>query len=172
MGVQSRVSWLFFKGPRSATPSRAGPRKPHNSSVSLCCLLLYHIVPQALKLSTLWQPRYSSRTSSSSLCDGHGRCFCVCVCAMFPVFLGNRSEHTISRPLQSIGCCVAGRYKSTFVRNCKRNRAATAHTTTAAAVQRHYNSSGTKTPALEGLVFATATVLSFLCMQCSVDNAT
>ena len=77
-----------------------------------------------------------------------------------------------SRPLQSIGCCVAGRYKSTFVRNCKRNRAATAHTTTAAAVQRHYNSSGTKTPALEGLVFATATVLSFLCMQCSVDNAT
>ena len=46
----------------------------------LALLLLYHTVPPAFKLSTFRQPRYSnSRASSSSFCDGHGRCFCVCV---------------------------------------------------------------------------------------------
>ena len=52
-----------------------------------------HTVPQALKLSPLWQPqRNSSGTSSSSFCDGHGRCICVRACAYY-VSYGN--EHII-----------------------------------------------------------------------------
>ena len=46
---------------------------------------LYHTIPQVLELSTLWKPRYNCRrTSRSSFCDGHGRCICVRVRAMFP----------------------------------------------------------------------------------------
>ena len=53
----------------------------------LCLLLaaaaipcrLYHIVSQALELSTLWQPRYK-RSRTASLC-GPRRCVCVmCLC--------------------------------------------------------------------------------------------
>ena len=66
-----------------------------------------------LKFDTLWQPRYnSSRASSFSFCDGHGRYICVCVCAMLPVVVGNtpsRKEHIISREVQLIGCCEGSR---------------------------------------------------------------
>lgn len=57
-------------------------------------LLLYRTVFPALKLSPLRHPRYnSSRTLSSSRCDGHGQCFMrVRVCAVIPVVLGNRRE--------------------------------------------------------------------------------
>ena len=77
-----RIIWAFkvartgsFEGARSATPSLSGPWKPRNLIFSQMLLSHRSSSPQALYL---WQPRYSSRTSSSSLCDGHGRCFCVC----------------------------------------------------------------------------------------------
>ena len=64
----------------------------HAAAVVSC---LHHTVPQALKLSTLWQPRYKcSRTSSSSFCDGHGRCICVCACACHVSY---RNEHSQER---------------------------------------------------------------------------
>ena len=54
------------------------PTTPRNPTISESCCCFTPSFP-ALKLSTLWQRRdNSSRTSSSSLCDGHGRCFCVC----------------------------------------------------------------------------------------------
>ena len=61
---------------------------------------LYHTVSQAPKLSTLWQSRYdSSRTSSSSLCDGHGLCSSVCVCVFpvhFPIYYLRSSFFSLS----------------------------------------------------------------------------
>ena len=64
---------------------------------------LYHTVPQALKLSTLWQPRHnSSRASSSPFRDGHGRCTGLCVRVL--AIYGN--EHIFSGEEQ--GCCEVG----------------------------------------------------------------
>ena len=71
--------------------------EPHNSAFSFVCFArlaaaavsyLYHTVPQALKLSTLWQRRRynSSRSSCSSFCDGHGRRICVRVCVPCSLF--------------------------------------------------------------------------------------
>ena len=63
--------------PRDCVPQRRATQDQGNPTISafialLLLLLVHHTVPQALKLSTLWQPRYSSsRTSNySSLCDG------------------------------------------------------------------------------------------------------
>ena len=70
---------------------------------------LYDTVPKALKISTLWQPRYnSSHTSCSSFWDGHGRCTRVCECACRVSY---RNEHKISREVQ--GCCARGRATQT-----------------------------------------------------------
>lgn len=118
--------------------------------------------------------KQQSHTKLFHLCDGHRRCFCVCVCAMFPVVLGNRDERIITTAGQLfglIGYCASGRlFKPTLARNFNSNHAATVRTST------HLNdcrgtstirSCGTKTPALEYLVFVTATVLLCSCVQCS-----
>ena len=72
-------------------------------NVTISLLLLNDTVLAALKLSTLRQSRYnSSRTPSSSLRDGHGRCFCVCACVCVPCFLSSY-EDIMSRAGQLIG---------------------------------------------------------------------
>ena len=53
------------------------------SAAAVACL--HHTVPQPLKFSALWQPWYHSSRTSSSICDGHGRCIRMCVSA--PCFL-------------------------------------------------------------------------------------
>ena len=56
---------------------------------------LFHTVPPALKLSTLWQPRYNSSRIAGFLVTADGRS--VYDYAMFPADLGNRNGHIISR---------------------------------------------------------------------------
>ena len=75
---------LFSRDRFPLSKSQAGSWKtPQKIFVSIWCCIT---VPQALKLSNLWQQRYnSSHTPSSPLYHGHERCFCVSVCAMFPV---------------------------------------------------------------------------------------
>ena len=78
----------------------AEPRKnvgnPTFLDFALCCYWFMSVShrPSRSQLSsslTLWQPRYdSSRTSSSSLCDGASVCACAC-----HVSFGN--EHLISK---------------------------------------------------------------------------
>ena len=94
-----RVLWAFKvagsgKYPRDHISPRPASQDNGNPTIKifapLLLLILYHIcITPSLKLSssTLWQPRYnSSRTVSSSCCDVHGRCICVCVCPMCHVF--------------------------------------------------------------------------------------
>ena len=62
--------------------------------------LLYHacVTPSLMLSSSLLcgsHGQNSSRTSSSSLCDGQRRCVFVCVC--LPYFLHLKNEHIISR---------------------------------------------------------------------------
>ena len=70
----------------------------------MCASCLYHTVPQPLKLSTLWEPRYNSgsRTPSSSFCDGHGRCISLYDVWM-PCFLWERTQ-PLGEDLAQ-GCC-------------------------------------------------------------------
>ena len=121
-------------------------------------------VLQALQLSHLWRPRYnSSRTSSSSFCDGHGRCIsCVCVFVpcFLPTYIARRNEHIISRKADQ----ETGRYKTHTSSGFKSNRAATVHTTTATA-QRQCNSTSAST---SGLWSPLQLVLSCSHIMCAV----
>ena len=72
---------------RDAEHPRTMKTKKHTYTPCYC-----FITPslQLSKMSALRQPQYnSSHTSSSSLCDGHRRCFCVCACV--PYFLSSYS---------------------------------------------------------------------------------
>ena len=76
LGVTSRANWQVITGLLSAEPE---PRKTMETShlnllvfaqlsVTVSYLSdLYHTVPQTLKLSTLWQPRYNSSQSHMEL---------------------------------------------------------------------------------------------------------
>ena len=156
---------------RRLRPSPPEPRRTMEAPqfrLFALLLLLYHTGPQALKLSTPWRPRYNSIcTSSSSLRDGHGRCFCVSVCAMFPVILGHRNEHITPRCDSLYAGQGGGRHDPTPTRNFERYRAATVHT-----IWRKH-SSGTTAPALQAPAFVTATVFSCFCIcsQCSPGDA-
>ena len=130
----SRTLWAFKvtragNWPRdrfSPSKSRAGQQKPHNlrcvifafcSAAAASCL--HHTVPQALTLSTLWQPRHnSSRTSSSFLCDSHWSCMCVqcssgdiCTCPQSWSHLFPRTTLKSNTRRRTSSCCTV--YSST-----------------------------------------------------------
>ena len=98
LSVQSRAIRQVITGSFSASRNLAGQWKPHNvsffpSAAPVSCV--YHTVPQALKLSSWRHSRYnSSRTSSSSFCDGHGPCICVCACSCDACCRPRRIERT------------------------------------------------------------------------------
>lgn len=162
--VQSRASWIFLTGLLFATPSRPGPWKP--DKVQLFALLLHHTLPRALKFSALRQPRCnSSRTSSSSARNGHGRDLRVCVCAMIRFVLGNRNEQIL---LKKSGATIAGAGRYFEVYNCtsaalqKQSRSqgtlfsgSSCTTTVQQHQQQMETSSGTTTPALQALLSVT-----------------
>ena len=91
LGVQSHAISQVITGFHFASAEPRRTMEIPNLSFFLrhCCWWLYHvyITPSfTTSHSTLWQPRYnSSRTSSSSCCDGHGPCIylCVRVCHVF-----------------------------------------------------------------------------------------
>ena len=140
------------------------PTTPRNPTISESCCCFTPSFP-ALKLSTLWQRRdNSSRTSSSSLCDGHGRCFCVCMFA--PCFRSSedipgtrRNEHVISRAGQLIGCCAAGR--------CKTHASSEFQKQLRSHGTQQNDSSCTTALALEALALVSATFPMFVHVQCS-----
>ena len=157
LGVQSRAIRQEITGSLSTSPSLSGQWKPHKilKICSAAASYLYHTVPQALKLSTWWQPRYKSSRTSSSLPFAAAvdrRSVLVRVCAMFPD-LGNRNEHIISREVQLTGCCAGGRTTITHTSSGFQKATGQPRYT-------HYNSSsGTTATALQTLAFAAATVL-------------
>lgn len=63
LGVQSRASWLFLQGLRSATPSRPGPWKPHHLIFAFRSAAA---VTPSLQLSTMRQPRYNRKHTIST----------------------------------------------------------------------------------------------------------
>ena len=77
--------------------------EPHFSMFSLfflclaaaATLCLYHTVPRALYDFVAVNVQQQSHMKLF-LCDRHGRCICVCMCAMFSVDLGSRNEHKIA----------------------------------------------------------------------------
>ena len=135
-------------------------------------LLLYHTVAPALKLSTFGAAKYNgSRTSRASLGESLGRCFCVCVCAMIPVALGNRNEYIILKAAQ----VIAGAEDDIkhFLGMCFEKQPCrhgthykdSSGTTAAAPVQPEwYNSTFTLWP-------VTNTVILCWCMYCSPGDA-
>ena len=169
LGVQNCAIRHAFTGSFSASSSLAGQWKPDNllcSAAAASCL--YHTVPQALKLSTWWQPRYnSSRTSSSSFCDRHGRCICcVRVCACPP----RQQERTHNLKSGDINWMLRRGQDGMNPHFLGISKAAAQPRYTPQQQQR-YNSS-TTAPVLQILAFATATVLlcSYVCaQQCSPE---
>ena len=164
LGVQSRSSRQVITGLHSASPSHAGQWKPTSfyfcSAAALSCL--YHTLPQALKLSTWWQPRCnSSRTSSSSpfVTATNGASVCACLCHVSCRRGTKQRTHNLKRGaicwMQGRG---AGRYQLTLRRDVKSNRAATVHATRTAAVHPQYIG-----------VFVTAAVLFVFVCVCSVQ---
>lgn len=81
LGVQSRASWRFFKGLRSALPNLAGPWKNHHSSLFYfcCCVTSESRQPSC---SSLWQPRTVYF-------------LCVRVYAILPVVVEHRNQRTL-----------------------------------------------------------------------------
>ena len=175
----SRAPWRMlcaFKSPKLARTHgiafRRARAEPSNRNLTflivwLCDLLLvyisclYHTVPQALKLSTLWQPRCnSSRTSSSSHCWGHGRSIMrVRVKAMCPVDLGSRTHNREKMMLRR----GQGDIKPHLLpRDFKSNRAATVAATT--AVQQQYNSTSASNP---GVCDSLGAFRFIRCVRCS-----
>lgn len=89
-GLRGACSWRSHRAragscSRDALRDAESPRTNcHISSYSLCCCC----ITSSLQLSSSLLcgghgPRYeNSGMSSSSPYDGHGRCFCMCVCAM------------------------------------------------------------------------------------------
>lgn len=111
LGFQSRASWLFFRGSRSAEPSQAGQWKTPNCSFSLCCL--WSAVAALSYLGSVSHRPLSSQAlhfvtatvhqqSHAKLfpCTGHGRCFCVYVwvpCFLSSCSIGNRNKHAVQQ---------------------------------------------------------------------------
>ena len=69
----------------------------------LLLFVYFAAVLQSFNMS-MWPRRYnSSRTSSSSLCDGHGRrsaSVCACSCHVSSRRIGKRKQHIISREVK------------------------------------------------------------------------
>ena len=123
---------------------------------------LYHTVPQALKLSTLWQPRYNSSRIAGFLVTADGRS--VYDYAMFPADLGNRNGHIISRGgIDWMLLRGQDDINPHFLPISK----AIAQPRYTLQQQRH--SSSTTAPALQTLAFVTDTVLLcyYVCAACS-----
>lgn len=83
-----RVLWAFkvaraSKQPRDRYPpsqSYSGPWKSRQSSHSLwCCCITTSLQRSSYLLGGSHGTTAVSRTSTSALCDGHGRCFSLCV---------------------------------------------------------------------------------------------
>ena len=96
-GKQSRDSIP----PRRASQDNGNPTMLYDFGSAAAVSCLCHTVPQALKLSNWWQPRYNgSRTPSSSpfatATGGASVRMSYVVCAfLFPVDVGYRNKHII-----------------------------------------------------------------------------
>ena len=122
---------IFLFSPLRCCCCRIMSSASHRASSSQ---VLYHVA------ATVQKQPYIKFVSFVAATDGAS--VRVLVCAMFPVDVGNRNEHIISKEVQVVGCCArgAGRYKLSPPRDFKNNRAATVHAARTGAVQQRYNS--------------------------------
>ena len=136
---------------RGQFPPRQRAKQDRGNPTEFFSLLLTPF----LNLCTSWLQRYNKQQSCINVFFRYGHIpiryirLCACVCH-FPVDLGNRSEHIISRELAATQG-TARRYRPTILRDFKSNRAATVQTTTvAAAIQQRYNRTSDSRSGLRG----------------------